>query len=375
MSIISHCKRELLSLAKNKHRGILFIETKNLSPILDIPRCYRDHVEINHICSIPPHTIHWTNFKGESINPNDKNKYILHGWSINWNKETQREEIISPEHEGRWDTPRSSSTPLNKHTIHLLLFHNPRDPIIFTHKNSRHLSNILSRISVPIPPEFQFENNVPILHLYKQKQSLALRHQPHIPSDPLDIYQSLRECQFFPGEIPIHSTYSPSFKSFQPLLDLKELPLISDGHIPTQLINYCASKDKTNPEDDASSIVAFITQCTTQIETDRRDRILNLMYLLGSPVLHLETTNDDECTHLLSCQKCNRQATTLWEIPKDINFPKTISLRDEIISSLISKDLFFTTQSASELTREKLKSQYKSQCLFTCFHCAIKIQY
>ena len=113
ISIISHCKRELLSLAKNEHRGILFIETKNLSPILDIPRRSSHHVEINHICSIPPHTIHWTNFKGESINPDDKNKEKLHGWSINWNKETQQEEITSPEYEGRWDTPRSSSTPLN----------------------------------------------------------------------------------------------------------------------------------------------------------------------------------------------------------------------------------------------------------------------
>ena len=204
----------------------------------------------------------------------------------------------------------------------MLLFHHHDDEIQFTHKNTRHLSDILSRISAPIPPGIQFENKIPILHFHQNQQSLALRHQPHIPSDPLDIYRSLRDCQFFPGDIPKHDSYSPSFKTFQPLLELQSFPLIPDGHIPTQLINYCATKNNVNPNDDATSIIAVITQCTMKLENERRERILKLMYVMGSPILHLDPANDISI-NFLSCQKCNRQTTTLWKIPKEDILPKT----------------------------------------------------
>jgi hypothetical protein len=276
--IVNYCKMELISLAENRCRGIILIETKNISTITKIPSRHRSSVRTTLICSIPPFTIFWTNHKGENINPSDNTNDKLHGWSTKWNNETEIEEIISPEHDGRWDLPRSSLTPLNKYTVYMLLFHHHDDEIQFTHKNTRHLSDILSRISAPIPPGIQFENKIPILHFHQNQQSLALRHQPHIPSDPLDIYRSLRDCQFFPGDIPKHDSYSPSFKTFQPLLELKSFPLIPDGHIPTQLINYCATKNNVNPNDDATSIIAVITQCTMKLENERREQILKLMY-------------------------------------------------------------------------------------------------
>ena len=124
IDIISHCKMELLLMAKNKHRGIILIESQDISSILIIPRNLRDNVNVELICSFPPCSINWTNYKGESVNPNDKDKDKLHGWSTSWNNETQIEEIISPEHDGRWDLPRSSTSPLNKYTVSMLLFHN-----------------------------------------------------------------------------------------------------------------------------------------------------------------------------------------------------------------------------------------------------------
>ena len=254
----------------------------------------------------------------------------------------------------------------------MLLFHHRNDEIHFTHKNTRHLSDILSRISAPIPPGSQFEDKIPILHFHKNQQSLALRHQPHIPSDPLDIYRSLRDRQFFPGDIPEHDSYSPSFKSFQPLLDLKTLPLISDGHIPTQLKNYCATKNNINPNDDAASIVAVITQCAMKLENERREQILNLMYIMGSPVLHLDPTNDVSI-NLLSCQKCNRQTTTLWRIPKEDNRPKTTTLREEIITNLLSCDPFFTTELVTISSQASLKTNYLSKRLYSCYLCAIPV--
>ena len=368
--IINHCKLELLSLAKNEHRGVILIETQNINLITSIPRHYRDYIDINVICSIPPLSIYWTNHKGESINPNDNPRNKFHGWSTKWNQETNIDEITSPQHDGRWDLPRSSLTPLNKFTVYMVIFHHRNDQFSFTHTNTRHLSDILSRISAPIPPGIQFENYIPILHLHNQKQSLALRHQPHIPSDPIDIFQSLRDCQFFPGEIPEHLTYSPSFKTFQPLLILREGPLLPDGHIPMQLINYCATKDNTNPENDAASIIAVIMNCTMKIENERRYQILNLMYLIGSPVLHLEPSSDS-CIPLLSCQNCDRQVTTLWEIPKDTDLPNTIALRENIIKKLITNDLYFTTSLDNEPTRIKIKTQYQSKHLYTCYLCAI----
>jgi hypothetical protein len=152
-----------------------------------------------------------------------------------------------------------------------------------------------------------------------------------------------------------------------------ELSLIPDGHIPSQLVNYCASKDNTHPTDDAASIISIVTQCTTKLEDKRRDQILNLMYILGSPVLHLDSVDDDTYTNLLFCQKCNRQTTTLWDIPKDIKLPETISLRDEIIKDLVSKDSYLTIDPENKSIRDHLKSLYKSQRLFTCYHCAIPV--
>ena len=369
MHIINHCKMELLSLAKNKHRGVILIETQDINPITSIQRRDSDSIDINIICSIPPLSIYWTNHKGESINPNDNLKDKLHGWSTNWNQETETEEITSPDHDGRWDIPRSTLTPLNKYTVYMLLFNHNNDNIQFTHKNTRHLSDILSRISAPVQPGSQFEDKIPILHFHQYPQSLALRHQPHIPSDPLDIYRSLRDCQFFSGDIPEHDSYSPSFKSFQPLLDLKTLPLISDGHIPTQLINYCATKNSFNPNDDAASIVAVITQCAMKLENERREQILNLMYIMGSPVLHLDPTNDISI-NLLSCQKCNRQTTTLWRIPKEDILPRTTALREEIITNLLSCDPFFTT----DLVTMSSKASLKSKCLSNSFTHATYVQ-
>ena len=141
-------------MAKNKFRGIIFIETHDTNPISKIPRNYSDHIEAKLICSFPPYSIFWANYKGESINPNDNSKDKIHGWSTNWNNETQIDEIISPEHDGRWDIPRSSLTPLNKYTVYMFLFHHHKDQIHFTHKNTRHLSDIISRISSPIPVQY-----------------------------------------------------------------------------------------------------------------------------------------------------------------------------------------------------------------------------
>ena len=49
IDIISHCKMELLLMAKNKHRGIIFIESQDISSILIIPRNLRDHVNVELI--------------------------------------------------------------------------------------------------------------------------------------------------------------------------------------------------------------------------------------------------------------------------------------------------------------------------------------
>ena len=156
--IVNYCKMELISLAENRCRGIILIETENISTITQIPSRPSKSVNTKLICSIPPQTIFWSNYKGESINPNDQTKDKLHGWSTKWNQETKIEEITSPDHDGRWDIPRSSLTPLNKHTVYMILFHHRNDDIQFTHKNTRHLSDILSRISAPVSPESQFEN-------------------------------------------------------------------------------------------------------------------------------------------------------------------------------------------------------------------------
>ena len=70
--IISYCKMELISLAENRYRGLIFIETQNLSNITQIPSRFSNSITTKIICSIPPSTIFWSNHKGESTNPDDQ---------------------------------------------------------------------------------------------------------------------------------------------------------------------------------------------------------------------------------------------------------------------------------------------------------------
>ena len=109
-----------------------------------------------------------------------------------------------------------------------------------------------------------------------------------------------------------------------------------------------------------------------KLENERREQILNLMYTLGSPVLHLDPATDVSI-NLLSCQKCNRQTTTLWKIPKDDAFPRTTAFREEIITSLISNDPYFTTGLETASVKASLKSKYLSRRLHSCYLCAIPI--
>jgi len=99
-----------------------------------------------------------------------------------------------------------------------------------------------------------------------------------------------------------------------------------------------------------------------KLENERREQILNLMYIMGSPVLHLDPTNEIS-VNLLSCQKCNRQTTTLWRIPKEDILPRTTALREEIITNLLSSDLFFTTGLETMPSKASLKSKYLSKRL------------
>ena len=109
-----------------------------------------------------------------------------------------------------------------------------------------------------------------------------------------------------------------------------------------------------------------------KLENERREQILNLMYIMGSPVLHLDPTNDISI-NLLSCQKCNRQTTTLWRIPKEDNLPKTTTLREEIITNLLSCDPFFTTDLVTMSSKASLKTNYLSKHLYSCYLCAIPV--
>ena len=93
---------------------------------------------------------------------------------------------------------------------------------------------------------------------------------------------------------------------------------------------------------------------------------------MGSPVLHLDPTNDISI-NLLSCQKCNRQTTTLWRIPKEDNLPKTTTLREEIITNLLSCDPFFTTDLVTMSSKASLKTKYLSKRLYSCYLCAIPV--
>jgi hypothetical protein len=93
---------------------------------------------------------------------------------------------------------------------------------------------------------------------------------------------------------------------------------------------------------------------------------------MGSPVLHLDPANDIS-VNFLSCQKCNRQTTTLWKIPKEDILPRTTALREDIITNLISKDPYFTTGLETTSAKTSLKSKYLSRHHFSCYLCAIPI--
>ena len=109
-----------------------------------------------------------------------------------------------------------------------------------------------------------------------------------------------------------------------------------------------------------------------KLENERREQILNLMYTLGSPVLHLDPATDVSI-NLLTCQKCNRQTTSLWKIPKEDILPRTTALREEIITNLISKDPYFTTGLETTSVKASLKSKYLSRHHLSCYLCAIPI--
>jgi hypothetical protein len=51
--IINYCKMELISLAENRFRGLIFIETQNLDTITQISSRFSNSVATKIICSIP----------------------------------------------------------------------------------------------------------------------------------------------------------------------------------------------------------------------------------------------------------------------------------------------------------------------------------
>ena len=287
---------------------------------------------------------------------------------------------MGPTNDGRWDLPRSNVSSLNRNPIVALLFHHVHDVIALDHNHTRHLADIIARISAPPHPGKSIEHNIPILTWNKSKISLALRHQAFVPGDKIDIFRKIRDANFSCIKIPSCPNYTPTYRTFSPLLALTDKEIIPDGSVIQQLINYCTALEPYEPKIATYTVTATLLQCIKSMEDIRYDKALHIVYMIGCPTAHLENDTSSLDT-TLTCQNCDRQVTTLWEItPKPfITHPtKNYKERTLIISST-TKKLISAELKAQQLTNSSfptpseniLTSFHESLPTYTCYLCAI----
>ena len=84
-----------------------------------------------------------------------------------------------------------------------------------------------------------------------------------------------------------------------------------DGCIERQLVTYCASISKSDPQGDAIFIAATdLHSVATLIEPARLRKLAKTAFLVGSPTNHM-FSNEGKTENTLTCPVCDRLVTTL----------------------------------------------------------------
>jgi hypothetical protein len=269
--------------------GFLFFDRRH-------SRTFKD-IKIEHVFTIPPKSITWTNFRGNAVNLPDNKKNPL-----SWKSEPT---INGPLLDGRWDLPRNDTVPLNQHSVVFLLYRHKTDRFTMTTQHIHQISDTLSRITYPVEPGSSIENRIPILHHAGARRSLALRHQTSSPDSTIDIYKNLRLIHFLPSNLPPTTLNPEEYRLFAPLLALRKYENIPDGIIPSKLLDYITIKDRGKGI--AKTRVFMVTSALVcpiiALETTRRRMILRIMSLLGSPTDHLDHSwrPQQPNTYILTC--------------------------------------------------------------------------
>ena len=373
-------RKQLEDLAVNHRRGFILLETSNLDQSIFrlklLPKL-RHIIKIEHVFTLCANSIHWTNHNGQNLDSPNKHKKCP-GWYFPTDTNTQC--FMGPTNDGRWDLPRSNVSSLNRNPIVALLFHHVHDVIALDHNHTRHLADIIARISAPPHPGKSIEHNIPILTWNKSKISLALRHQAFVPGDKIDIFRKIRDANFSCIKIPSCPNYTPTYRTFSPLLALKDKEIIPDGSVIQQLINYCTALEPYEPKIATYTVTATLLQCIKSMEDIRYDKALHIVYMIGCPTAHLENDTSSLDT-TLTCQNCDRQVTTLWEItPKPFITHPTKNYKERtLIISDTTKKLISAEFKAQQLTNSSfptpseniLTSFHESLPTYTCYLCAI----
>ena len=364
----AHYKYELEHLAHGKKRGLLILETTNDS--LNFTRHSRtfNDIKVEHIFTIPPKSILWTNYKGNAICSPDHKKNPL-----SWKSEPM---INGPRLDGRWDLPRNDTVPLNQHSIVFLLYRHKTDRFAMTTQQIHQVSDTLSRITSPVEPGASIESRIATLHHAGARRSLALRHQTPSPESTIDIYRSLRLIHFLPGNLP-PTTHTPEhYRLFGPLISLRKYESIPDGTIPPQLLDYITIKDREKgiAKRNVFSTISALVCPIIALETTRRRMILRIMSLLGSPTDHLDP-GSTIARAPLQCPKCSKLTPALWKISPSTHPEPAQMIILEIAKHISSNESL--PAGASDSYKEKCRSQlitfFSTKDTFLCYMCATPV--
>jgi hypothetical protein len=145
-------------------------------------------------------------------------------------------------------------------------------------------------------------------------KSLALQHQPHHPTDKIDIFKFAREVIDPIAPLPPTNQRTAPEDTYTPLVHLATNPdKVPVGVISKALVHYCTDHGSTNPITAAQTIaMTDLNFVTSYIERIRTKKLAHLVHLLGSPTHHL--TREKACPEVMyPCEACGHPTPTLWE--------------------------------------------------------------